>query len=522
MPESDFISILVIFMKKAIAYLRFSSPVQQYGDSLRRQNKLVEEWIDAHPDYILDDMTYKDLGLSAYHGDHATRGAFSDFMIAVESGHIEYGTVLLVESLDRLSREKIGEATERLKNILKAGVEVVTLCDHTHYTKESLDDPYSLIKAILIAQRANEESEIKSRRIKSAWKKKREEAEVSGKIITRSCPRWLKINQAGNGFELIPEYAKTIKYIFNLRLKGESFNGIVKILNDEKVKTMKGEIGVWNPSTIEILLANKALIGVNVPSYRTITSGAKEITDYFPRVISDKIFYKVRDFKRPPFGKGKHTDNPYLINIFRSVMKCKACGYNIILNAIDGNGMGYYVCPMRRLHRCNTQSLRRDIVDANLVSTVVANADKFQTNAISRNSTRTLQDRNIEVLKSIDRLIEALQIAPEVVALAEKIKELHKEFKSNEATIREIKDKQKLVVSEDIATLDLSLKGDREKCRRFIFKTFKEIVLDTESKTCDICFTNGFKLINFPLVKSINPEQLISALAYTDDSTLIL
>lgn len=509
-------------MKKAIAYLRFSSPVQQYGDSLRRQNKLIEEWLDAHPDYLLDDMTYKDLGLSAYHGDHATRGAFYDFMVAVESGYIEYGTVLLVESLDRLSRERIGDATERLKRILKAGIEVVTLCDHTHYTKDSLDDPYSLIKAILIAQRANEESEIKSRRIKSAWRKKREDAEASGGIITRSCPRWLKINQSGNGFELIPEYAKTIKYIFNLRLKGESFNGIVKILNDENVKTMKGEIGVWNPSTIEILLSNKALIGINAPSYRTINSGAKEIADYFPRVISDKIFYSAMDFRRPPFGQGKHTDNPYLINIFRSVMKCKVCGHNIILNSITSKGMGYYVCPMRRLHRCDTPSLRRDIADANLISGVVVNADKFQVNSANRNSTRFLQERNIEVLKSIDRLIDALQIAPEVTALAEKIKELNKEFKSNEATMREIKSKQRLVVSEDVTKLDLSLKGDREKCRRFIFKTFKEIILDTESKTCDICFSNGFKLINFPLLKSINPEQLISSLAYTDDGTLIL
>ncbi|EOI7380426.1 recombinase family protein, partial [Yersinia enterocolitica] len=136
--------------------------------------------------------------------------------------------------------------------------------------------------------------------------------------------------------------------------------------------------------------------------------------------------------------------------------------------------------------------------------------------------TRSLQDRNIEVLKSIDKLIEALQIAPEVTALAEKIKALHKEFKSNEVTMRVAKNKQRLAVSEDVTNLDLTLKEDREKCRRFIFKTFKEIVLDTENKTCDICFSNGFKLINFPLLKSTNSEQLISALAYTDDSTLIL
>ncbi|MFA3778782.1 hypothetical protein [Yersinia sp. 1652 StPb PI] len=88
-------------------------------------------------------------------------------------------------------------------------------------------------------------------------------------------------------------------------------------------------------------------------------------------------------------------------------------------------------------------------------------ADKFQTNSTSRGSTRSLQDKNIEVLKSIYKLIEALQIAPEVTALAEKIKALHKEFKSNEATIRAVKYKQRLAVSEDVTKLDLTLKDDR-------------------------------------------------------------
>lgn len=127
----------------------------------------------SNPEYELDDLTYQDLGLSAFNGAHAHRGALSDFLDAIEHGFIEKGTVLLVESLDRLSREKIGDATERLRHILKAGVEVITLSDQTHYDESSLDDPYFLIKAILIAQRANEESEIKSRRMKSVWQKKK-------------------------------------------------------------------------------------------------------------------------------------------------------------------------------------------------------------------------------------------------------------------------------------------------------------------------------------------------------------
>ncbi|HHP7801410.1 TPA: WbuC family cupin fold metalloprotein [Escherichia coli] len=137
-------------MKKAIAYMRFSSPGQMSGDSLNRQRRLIAEWLKVNSDYYLDTITYEDLGLSAFKGKHAQSGAFSEFLDAIEHGYILPGTTLLVESLDRLSREKVGEAIERLKLILNHGIDVITLCDNTVYNIDSLNEPYSLIKAILI------------------------------------------------------------------------------------------------------------------------------------------------------------------------------------------------------------------------------------------------------------------------------------------------------------------------------------------------------------------------------------
>ena len=49
-------------MKKAIAYMRFSSPGQMSGDSLNRQRRLIAEWIKVNSDYNLDTITYEDLG----------------------------------------------------------------------------------------------------------------------------------------------------------------------------------------------------------------------------------------------------------------------------------------------------------------------------------------------------------------------------------------------------------------------------------------------------------------------------
>ncbi|WP_247144603.1 recombinase family protein, partial [Escherichia coli] len=70
-------------MKKAIAYMRFSSPGQMSGDSLNRQRRLIAEWLKVNSDYYLDTITYEDLGLSAFKGKHAQSGAFSEFLDAI-------------------------------------------------------------------------------------------------------------------------------------------------------------------------------------------------------------------------------------------------------------------------------------------------------------------------------------------------------------------------------------------------------------------------------------------------------
>lgn len=493
---------------------------QQFGDSFRRQNELIKEWIAQNPGYELDDLTYQDLGLSAFSGAHASRGALADFLDAVEHGFIPQGTALLVESLDRLSREKIGEASERLRRLLKAGIDVVTLSDHTRYTQDSLDDPYVLIKAILIAQRANEESEIKSRRMRSAWQKKREEAEKTGKLITRSCPRWLKVSATGESFEVREEYVATLIKIFRLRLKGHSLNGITKILNDKKVITLTGETAVWNPSTIEKLLSNKALIGTFVPSYRTVSKGAKEIPGYYPAVIPEKLFNDVQNVRLKPYGRQKLYDNPYLINLFRSVLRCGCCGHSMIMSGIDGRGMGYYVCPMRRLHRCHAPATRRDIIDAVLIETVIPALDYLHHYQGSINSVRQLESDLLGMHTKVNRLIEAIQIAPDVGPLAEKLHALNKEINVAEARLHALKTRAKKITGENIVRLDLGSTKERELCRDFIGRRFEKIIMYTANGTCDIYLENGIRLMGFSLRKRMDPQSLISACEYLDDGTL--
>ena len=54
-------------MPLAYSYLRFSSPQQSTGDSLRRQIEARENWLAAHPGVVLDEsLVMTDAGRSAF------------------------------------------------------------------------------------------------------------------------------------------------------------------------------------------------------------------------------------------------------------------------------------------------------------------------------------------------------------------------------------------------------------------------------------------------------------------------
>src|SRR5262245_3313590 len=106
-----------------ISFLRFSSPEQGRGDSLRRQTKDTEQWCEKN-DIPLDrslSMTVK--GKSAFKGDHLA--ALKDFLAKVESGEVPRGSYLIIENLDRLSRQDERTAMKLWIDILDHGINIV-------------------------------------------------------------------------------------------------------------------------------------------------------------------------------------------------------------------------------------------------------------------------------------------------------------------------------------------------------------------------------------------------------------
>ena len=121
-------------MPKAYRYHRFSTPEQDQGTSLERQRKstklLVQQkqWEEAE--------VIEDKGLSAWKGDHLRVGGLGRFTDRVATGEIEPGSILVIENLDRLSREKLKNARRWIEDINEAGIAVAVCSPPSSSTKK--------------------------------------------------------------------------------------------------------------------------------------------------------------------------------------------------------------------------------------------------------------------------------------------------------------------------------------------------------------------------------------------------
>ncbi|WP_426991922.1 recombinase family protein [Methylomonas sp. CM2] len=308
--------------KKAYSYIRFSTPEQSKGDSLRRQTKLAVDYALANG-LQLQDISFKDLGISAWDGSNFEVGALSAFLAAVKDGFIPSDSYLLVESLDRISRLKARAAAAILGDICDLGISVVTLNDNKVYTKDSLDNDFAFIMAVLIFVRANEESNVKSDRLKFAWDKKRGEAVSSKKPMTKLIPAWLRV--ADGKIVKNDRRVRIIRFIFAKFLAGVGYASIASLLNEKGIKPWQhGKF--WHRSYIKKILQNPTVIGHFTPhvmrrdGHKKTRIPLETIVDYFPAIIDEDVFYRVQAMFTTVLSKSTKQ-----ANIFAMLAKCPLC-----------------------------------------------------------------------------------------------------------------------------------------------------------------------------------------------------
>jgi len=313
---------------RAYSYIRFSTPEQQTGDSFRRQYELSLAYAELHGLVLDERLTYRDLGVSAFDKSNVRGGQLGAFLTAIESGAVPVGSFLLVESLDRISRAKITEAMEIFMSIVNRGITLVTLADGMEYSKEKIDRQFTdLIISIAIMSRAHEESLMKSKRIKAAWRSKR--ADMDAKKLTSLAPGWLEISEDRSRYIPVPHRVQLVNDIFDWTRNGMGTASIAKRLTQQGVPTFGARAkNMWHTSYIKKILCSRAVLGEFQPHVmldgKRVPEG-EPILNYFPPIISNEVFLLAASSQQSRRVNGAGRKGVGLSNLFSGLLRCGYC-----------------------------------------------------------------------------------------------------------------------------------------------------------------------------------------------------
>jgi DNA invertase Pin-like site-specific DNA recombinase len=332
---------------------------------------MAKKYAQVHDLDLDDQLTFHDLGVSAFSGANLS-GALGAFLSAVQSKLVSPGSYLLVENIDRVSRQGFWDALPTLQNIINAGIVLVTLTNEKKYDLETVRrDPMTIMELCFGLVRAGEESSLKARRVGEAWAAKR--AKVGTTPMTARVPGWCVLDRASGKIKLVPERAVVVRQVFKLTLKGLGQDSIAKQLNAKRVPTF-GRAKHWQRSYIAKITSNPAVIGTFLPHVKRkeVDDGKRKPLDpvygYYPPVVDKATFTRVQALlkSRTPL-RGRHAANGVVRNLFSGLARCPKCGgtFTRVYKGSGPKGGAYLACALAKTGGgCKYHAVRYDPVEA--------------------------------------------------------------------------------------------------------------------------------------------------------------
>lgn len=353
-------------MRKCFLYSRVSSKKQKDGDGLARQKNLLENFLLQNAERLnLSTDGYEficDLGRSAWKGQQMDENAaLGAFFKRVELGELN-GCALLCESLDRFSRENPFTCIGYLARLSEHNVDLI---DVTKNLVISRSDPTSLTMATIYAQRAYEESTLKSQRIKSAWTARRVNAKENGTYMISNTPFWISVDEQQMKY-VFNKNVEIVQEVYRLYLDGYGSYTIARKMNDAG-KVIKGKR--WSTPKICALLRNPRCKGDFISSslerdYHMNTSEIVEevITGLYPSVVTASEFALV-EAKLATHNKRGRVRDDRKMTVLNGLLKCSGCGEAFTLRTV---GKYRYVGCLKSIEKdksCTSRAIRYELIE---------------------------------------------------------------------------------------------------------------------------------------------------------------
>ena len=398
-------------MRKAYSYQRFSSIKQKQGDSTKRQTNAAEGFCKQFGLALVD--TFTDEGVSGFRGKNfSNESALSEFLKLVENGTVAKNSVLVLENMDRLSRQSILPCLSKFIEIINRGVSVGVISQNKILDVKSItENPMELMLVLVEFARANNESETKSKRTKSVIAGKIELAKQGEKVwFGVQKPSWV-VGASNGRFILDEERVKLVKNIFARYLAGHSCSHIAESLNESETPTLRRiKGGIWTNSTVAELLRNKNVLG-------WFGINGVEIDDYFPQIVSDKVFQLTQ--QKLAFNVKNRGGSKYGLvrNLFKGLLTCAECGqvietkistYRTVKGAV--NHYADYICRGVKNKNGCTNKGRVNVSDfeAKMFQHVLRLGDFGKQPAPTNDALNELENRLAKTQNSISRYVKLL------------------------------------------------------------------------------------------------------------------
>lgn len=427
------------------AYIRYSTRRQGADDkdSVTRQKASIRAIAARHGVEVPEENFFYENGVSAYTGENSKTGKLKDLIDQIENLSIAPGDFVFVESIDRLSRQRLLQAKDLVYGILKKGVILVTTMDGYIYKlhEDQADIMKQDIMLTVISSRAHEESLTKSNRRKSAWKKAKTEAEETGIVFNKNrLPYGVIFDEKTNTLVIDKKAQEEIEFILE-NLKREGVTSTIKKANAFAAIN-------WTQARVKDIFDTKYVLGYFMS--QTKIDGKmvldKHIENYYPKIVSASLFLEAKEAmtnRKVKKHQGRVTQNN--ANIFRHSCFCERCGKSLVfMNNYNSKGSRYfYMTCQQNIENGNCKNRFRYDLAVKLFLDTMQEFDRLNKKSVSLEPIDATQYANLdeEILKEIDEVNKSLSMISDgssgAFKLAKKFVELSKSNKVEDTKTRQ-------------------------------------------------------------------------------------
>jgi len=373
-------------MPLAYIYSRVSTKRQIDGLGLKRQAEDRNKWLAAHAELnltVVQDHT--DLGMSG-RGKNRTEGKLGLIIDAIQTGKMPVGSYLIVDNLDRISREELIDAYYLILSIVRAGIVIVTTSDGMVYDRGDRERVmFSLLISLVIVARSSNESDAKSDRGLKNWAMKRQAAgsQTLERPYTRMTPAWIDYDGNQKKFAL-NVHANTVRRIFELAAQGFGTALIVQhLIKGGHLPMAAGrrkDALSWSRRYVTLILENRAVLGEFALGTKNQAGQDKRhltgqvIEGYYPSIPGIHDLWNkaaaIRETRKALADKSRNRRGDFT-NLFAGLCRCTTCNSAMVINHRQApSKVSYLRCPARYLSKTCTggnqyqyQRLEKAILD---------------------------------------------------------------------------------------------------------------------------------------------------------------